>query len=270
MGPVRVGNQAAEQLQHDAYGSIILGASQMFIDERLPRMGDEALFRRLEPLGEQARTLRHGAGRRDSGSIAAASACIRIRPRCAGSACDRLGASPRCWDSRTAPPIGAGRPTSCAKSILERAWSERRGAIVGALEHDELDASVLLLPELGLLPANDPRFVETCEVIGKELNRNGFIMRYTADDDFGAPETAFLVCQFWYIDALAAIGRQGTRRASCSTDLLAQRNSFGMLSEDIASRHRRAVGQSAADLFDGRHHQHRHELVAPMGKAGQA
>jgi len=54
-GPVRVGNQAAEQLQHDAYGSVILGASQMFIDERLPRMGDAALFRRLEPLGVKAR-----------------------------------------------------------------------------------------------------------------------------------------------------------------------------------------------------------------------
>ena len=54
-GPVRVGNQAAEQLQHDAYGSVILAASQMFIDERLPRMGDADLFRRLEPLGVQAR-----------------------------------------------------------------------------------------------------------------------------------------------------------------------------------------------------------------------
>src|SRR5262249_13794561 len=54
VGPVRVGNQAAEQFQHDAYGSVILAAAQMFIDERLPRMGDVDLFRRLEPLGKQA------------------------------------------------------------------------------------------------------------------------------------------------------------------------------------------------------------------------
>jgi len=53
-GPVRIGNQAVEQAQHDSYGSIVLGASQMFIDERLPRMGDEGLFRRLEPLGHHA------------------------------------------------------------------------------------------------------------------------------------------------------------------------------------------------------------------------
>ena len=67
VGPVRVGNQAAEQLQHDAYGSVILAASQMFIDERLPRMGDADLFRRLEPLGEQALPLCHGARCRPMG-----------------------------------------------------------------------------------------------------------------------------------------------------------------------------------------------------------
>ena len=66
---------------------------------------------------------------------------------------------------------------------------------------------MLLLPELGLLPASDERFVRTCAAIGKALGRNGFIMRYTAEDDFGLPETAFLACQFWYIDALDSLGR---------------------------------------------------------------
>jgi GH15 family glucan-1,4-alpha-glucosidase len=118
------------------------------------------------------------------------------------------------------------------KTILARAWNERLGAIAGALDHDGLDASVLLLPELGLLPASDERFVRTCAAIGKELNRNGFIMRYAAEDDFGLPETAFLVCQFWYIDALAAQGRKEEAR-DMFADLLAHRNVFGLLSEDI-------------------------------------
>src|SRR5262249_61406796 len=53
-GPVRVGNEAAVQDQHDAYGSMILAASPVFFDRRLPRMGDADLFKRLEPLGESA------------------------------------------------------------------------------------------------------------------------------------------------------------------------------------------------------------------------
>ena len=72
--------------------------------------------------------------------------------------------------------------------------------------------------ELGLIEANDERFLKTCETIGRELTRNGFMMRYTAEDDFGMPETSFLVCQFWYIDALTLTGRRdearGSRRAA--------------------------------------------------------
>jgi GH15 family glucan-1,4-alpha-glucosidase len=96
----------------------------------------------------------------------------------------------------------------------------------------ELDASVLLLPELGLLPASDNRFVRTCEAIRAELGRNGFIMRYASEDDFGKPESAFLVCQFWYIDALVSLGRREEAR-QLFTDILARRNVFGLLSEDI-------------------------------------
>jgi len=53
-GPVRIGNQAAEQVQNDVYGSVILAVAQSFADQRLPTMGDEGLYRRLEPLGEKA------------------------------------------------------------------------------------------------------------------------------------------------------------------------------------------------------------------------
>jgi len=231
LGPVRVGNQAAEQLQHDAYGSVILGASQMFIDERLPRMGDADLFHRLEPLGAHARrfALEPDAGPweyrgRQRVHTHSATMCW--------VACDRL--------ARIAARLGfpdraahwRAQADSLRAEILRRAWSTRREAIAGALDHDELDASVLLLPELGLLPANDERFVKTCRLIGTELGRNGFIMRYTAEDDFGMPETAFLVCQFWYIDALTSLGRKEEAR-ELLTDVLSRRNHFGLLSEDI-------------------------------------
>jgi GH15 family glucan-1,4-alpha-glucosidase len=230
-GPVRIGNQAAEQLQHDAYGSVILAASQMFIDERLPRMGDETLFRRLEPLGKQAVRF---AMEPDAGPWEYRGR-QRVHTHSATMcwvACDRL--------ARIAIRLGIlDRAThwrreadKLREEILKRSWNDRRKVIAGALDGEELDASVLLLPELGLLPANDERFIRTCRTIGEVLNRNGFIMRYTENDDFGAPETAFLVCQFWYIDALLLLGQRDDARALFD-DVLKRRNAFGILSEDI-------------------------------------
>ena len=106
MGPVRVGNQAAEQTQHDSYGSIILGVSQMFIDERLPRLGDDSLFRRLEPLG-RAGTQAHGDSGRGPVGVS------RANPRAYPFSRDVLGgvrqARAHCGPARpraTAPPIG--------------------------------------------------------------------------------------------------------------------------------------------------------------------
>jgi GH15 family glucan-1,4-alpha-glucosidase len=230
-GPVRVGNQAATQTQHDAYGSVVLGAMQMFIDERLPKMGDEALFRQLEPLGEHA--LRY-AFEPDAG-IWEYRGRARVHTYSAAlcwAACDRLGQiahrlrlSDRAqyWDAHAA---------AIKVEILAEAWDEKRGALTGALGHPDLDASVLLCAELGLLASTDPRFRSTCDVIGRELMRNGRIMRYTADDDFGAPETAFLACNFWYMDALCLIGRKDEARTMFEA-ILGRRNAFGLLSEDI-------------------------------------
>ncbi len=230
-GPVRIGNAAAEQAQHDVYGSVVLGAKQMFVDHRLPKMGDEALFRRLEQLGERAAAL---ALTPDAG-IWEYRGRTRVHTYSAAlcwAACDRLsqiagylGLPKRAayWRDRAAP---------IKRAILDEAWSEKRGAIVGAFGHEELDASVLLIADLGLLPPTDPRFVMTVAAIGRDLKRNGRIMRYTAADDFGEPETAFIVCNFWYADALAATGKRDQAR-DVFQDILGHTNRYGILSEDI-------------------------------------
>lgn len=97
-----------------------------------------------------------------------------------------------------------------------------------------MDASLLLACELGYVDGKDPRFIGTLECVEKVLKpeTSPYLFRYVIEDDFGAPENAFTICSFWYIDALAAAGRRDEARALFE-DLLSRRNSLGLLSEDI-------------------------------------
>jgi GH15 family glucan-1,4-alpha-glucosidase len=229
--PVRIGNAAVDQVQHDVYGSVVLAASQMFFDERLPNRGNADLFEMLEPLGERAlsQALTPDAGiweYRGRTSIHTHSAAM-----CWG-ACDRL--------ARIAGRLGlTERAATWRKSaddlretILDRAWNTQLNCFTGRLDSDEIDASVLLLHELGIVAASDQRFISTVEAVGRSLGRNGHLLRYTVPDDFGPPSVAFTICTFWYVDALAAIGHFEKAR-ELFEGLLARRNHVGLLSEDI-------------------------------------
>lgn len=229
--PVRVGNAAATQAQHDVYGSVVLAVTQMFVDERLPKMGDEALFRQLEPLGRAAAkyALRPDAGIwefRGFQKVHTYSATL------CWVACDRLARIAKRLGLEEEAGTWAEEAKRIKTAILEQGWSEERQALTGAFGLPDLDASVLLVTELGLIPPSDERYVKTVEAIGRELTEGGRIMRYTAEDDFGKPETNFLVCNFWYVDALAQIGRTEEARERF-LDILSHRNAFGILSEDL-------------------------------------
>ncbi len=230
-GPVRVGNAAVDQVQHDVYGSVILAASQMFFDERLPSKGDAALFELLEPLGEQALM---SALKPDAG-IWEYRLRARIHTHSAAMcwvACDRLARISARLGRVNRSAYWRKAADSLKGPILDRAWSRKLGSFAGSLDTDELDASVLLLHELGIIAPADERFVATVDVIGKRLMRGGHLMRYAAPDDFGAPSVAFTICTFWYVDALAAVGRTEEARAIFEV-LLSHRNHVGLLSEDI-------------------------------------
>jgi GH15 family glucan-1,4-alpha-glucosidase len=121
---------------------------------------------------------------------------------------------------------------SMQNTLIEQAWSEKRGAFTVGFGVDELDASVLLLPEIGLVEAGDPRFIRTVDAIERELLRGRHVMRYANEDDFGMPESAFLICRFWLIDAWWWLGRHAEAR-DLFVDALRYRNRYGLLSEDI-------------------------------------
>lgn len=231
MGPVRVGNLAVKQIQNDSYGSAVLAAAQMFFDSRLSRRGDITLFRTLEKLGEQAARF---ALEPDAGLWE-----YRTRQRVhthsvlmCWATCDRLAKIAHSLGLVDEVHRWQTEADRLRKAILENAWNESRQSFVSEFGGEDLDASLLLLYEVGLLAPDDPRFISTLAAIEKDLVHNGNLFRYRTKDDFGWPQTAFTVCTFWYIDALSAVGRKGEARAIFER-LLAARNHVGLLSEDI-------------------------------------
>jgi GH15 family glucan-1,4-alpha-glucosidase len=128
--------------------------------------------------------------------------------------------------------------------ICDKGFDHRRNTFVQAFGSAQLDASLLLLPQLGFLPADDPRITGTVAVIERELVHDGFVARYdTAKSVDGLPpgEGTFLACTFWLADAYVLCGR--TRDARRLFDrLLSIRNDLGLLAEEYEVAARRQVG----------------------------
>ncbi len=230
MGPVRVGNAAAAQRQNDVFGSVILSSAQLFWDARVKTVGSAELYRRLCPIGEAALENAQvpDAGvweyRNRSGvHTYSAAMCWAAAHRLAMIA-QRVGETTEAvrWSEKAR----ALQQETLAHAVTEDGW------LSGSFDAKVADASTLLLPQIGIIGANDERYQRTLQIVEERLLKNGFVLRYNEADDFGVPETAFLVCTFWYIDALAAVGRQREAR-ELFTNLLARRNNAGLLSEDI-------------------------------------
>lgn len=118
--------------------------------------------------------------------------------------------------------------------ICQRGYSRRRGAFVQSYEGDELDASLLMMAELGFLPADDPRIVGTVAAIEQDLVRHGFVDRYRTEsgvDGLTGGEGAFLLCTFWLADNYALMGRVEDAERLFE-NLLAIRNDVGLLAEE--------------------------------------
>lgn len=230
MGPVRRGNLAWLQQQHDVYGSVVLAATQLFFDQRLLR-GDAAIFARVEPLGERAYALHDqpDAGLWEFRGRAEVHTYSSVM---CWAACDRLAKIAVHLKLPDRVKYWRDRADEMHARIIEHAYNEELGYFVEALDGNRLDASLLLLADLGFVKPDDPRFVRTVEAIGKGLKRGDALFRYVAPDDFGSPETSFTICTFWYIDALGAIGRHEEAR-SLFERILNRRNPLGLLSEDL-------------------------------------
>lgn len=231
MGPVRVGNEAYTQVQHDAYGQIVLSNVQAFFDQRLLRPAGREDFQALEKIGEQAWRLHD---KPDAGlwELRTRQAVHTYSAAMCWAACDRLANAAETLGLEEQRTVWAERAAAIRNRIEASAWRPNAQTMSATFDGDQLDASLIQLLDLRFFTPDDLRFRGTMAAVEAALRRGSHMLRYATEDDFGLPATAFNVCTFWLIEALHAIGRTADARLLFE-EMLARRTAAGLLSEDI-------------------------------------
>jgi GH15 family glucan-1,4-alpha-glucosidase len=231
-GPVRWGNAAADQRQHDVYGEILDCAYQWAHHHGSI---DASLWRRLRGFVDAAarewREPDHGiwevrtAGRPFTYSAALCQVALDRGARMA----ERYGLSGDAARWRT-------ESERIRTAILEDAWDARRSSLTEHLGGGGIDASLLTLPLRRVISADHPRMIATTEAVRRRLGAgNGLVYRYLPDespDGLPGHEGAFLLCSFWLVDNLAAQARVD-EALELFDSLCARANPLGLLPEQI-------------------------------------
>jgi GH15 family glucan-1,4-alpha-glucosidase len=240
--PVRVGNAASRQLQLDAYGEILDALYQTRL-HGAPREDNvwSLTLKLLEWLDDGWRSEDHGIWevRGPARHFTHSKVMAWVAFDRAVKAVEEFGRE---------GPVDRWRDLrqEIRDDVLTKAWSDRKQAFTQFYGSEDLDASLLLMPPLGFLPATDDRFRSTVDAIRRELTVDGLLMRYRAHEDGavdGLPEGegVFLPCSFWLADVLAMQGDIDGARELFER-LLDLRNDVGLLSEEYDPRARRMLG----------------------------
>ncbi len=242
--PVRVGNAASEQVQLDIYGETLdafYWARGRILDDR------ETDFNLVRGLVNHLSTIWQQP---DDGiwETRGGKKHFVYSKAMAWVAFDRAIKLAEDWNYVDVEdvPVDEWKKTREAihKEVCERGFSRKLNSFVQFYDSEELDASALLLAQVGFLPPTDPRIIGTVQAIEKHLTQDGFVLRYntsTSSDGLPAGEGAFLACSFWLVSNLALIGRKD-EAAKLFERLLALRNDVGLLAEEYDVGRKRLVG----------------------------
>jgi GH15 family glucan-1,4-alpha-glucosidase len=238
--PVRVGNAASQQFQLDVYGEVL---DVMHQARRLGMELDPAAWRLERILVKfvaehwQEPDMGIWEVRGPPRHFTHSKVLAWVAVDRAVQACEKFGLPGDAGEwRRVRDRIHA--------EICARAYNQKLGTFVQSFDSDKLDASLLMIPLVGFLPASDPRVQSTIAAIEKNLMSGGFVLRYHTDTEVdGLPqgEGAFLPCSFWLVDCLNLSGRY-TEAREMFERLLTLRNDLGLLSEEYDPRTRRLVG----------------------------
>lgn len=238
--PVRVGNAAFTQAQHDVYGVLldVILESLQYLDFRYDALEDLWTIVRM-----LARTVSEVWRKPDNG-------IWEFR----GQKQHFVFSKVMCWVAmdrgiRVAERLGMSsyveRWTEVRdeihEDILKHGWNSEVGAFTQSYESTQLDASNLLMEYYGFIDASDPKFIATVLKSKETLCEKGLMYRYRGEDDFGLPTSSFTVCTFWLIYSLHRIGMVDEAR-TIFDGVLAKRNPLGLLSEDIHFEDGRLLG----------------------------
>ncbi len=237
--PVRIGNAAYKQKQHDVWGALLDSVylhtrSRDSLDDRewkiLSRQVEEAIEHWREP---------------DRGIWE-----VRGEPKHFTSskvfcwvACDRGARLAELRDDADRAKRWRDEAEAIRVDVLEHGVDER-GVFVQHYETDALDAALLLLPLMRFLPPDDERIRATVLAIADELTEHGLVLRYRVeetDDGLHGKEGTFLICSFWLVSALCEIGEIARGRALCER-LLAFASPLGLYAEEIDAHSGRHLG----------------------------
>jgi GH15 family glucan-1,4-alpha-glucosidase len=227
--PVRVGNQAGEQIQNDAYGQVILALFHLYTDARIldkDRLSVKTLSNLLESIENTLEEPDNGIwefrGKQSVHSYtllfhwAGSAACVKI----AESLQDEVLAE------------RAKKIVNRAADLLTMCYSKNKKAFTQSIGSEELDASLIQIIILGFLE-DQPKEIALLHLkaIQKELEiKHGFLLRYNHADDFGAQKSAFLICSFWLVEALAYLDQIDEAKELFEV-LLCTQNHLGLISE---------------------------------------
>jgi GH15 family glucan-1,4-alpha-glucosidase len=226
--PVRIGNAARSQIQLDIIGPLLDAA---YLHEQSGGSVSLAFWQEIRKLVnqvvEQANIADHGIWEPRGDPVHNVHSKLMI-----WVALDRaLALGPLFGGDRFEKTWIAARDR-IASEILERGYDRRTGTFTGCYGDSAVDATLLLLPIYGLLPATDPRIERTTKRVIDELSDGKFIRRYLGDDGTGVDEGAFVLCGFWLSEALALTGRLDEALEVFDNHLSAA-NHLGLLAEEV-------------------------------------
>ena len=238
--PVRVGNAAYTQEQHDIFGVVM---DVIYQDLTRPHRTRETLDRIWTQVRSIVRNVSAAWREPDRGiwEIRGEKRHFVFSKVLCWVAIDRAIKIAELLDKHAWAQEHQALLKTMHEEICEHGWNEEKGAFVQSYRVSDLDASNLLMAEYGFIAPTDPRFIATVERTMEELCVDGLMYRYRNQDDFGEPQSAFTVCSFWLVKALASIKRRDEARGLFES-LLAAANGHGLYGEDLDFKTRRHLG----------------------------